>query len=126
MILRDAITLLNAEVQFTQSSQLDADIRTARASDLMSEVLADDAIPDILLTGLCNSHVIRTASVFGIKAVVFVRGRPVDQKLVDCALDENIVIITTKDSLFTSCGKLYTAGIRSVTENLKHKGTAGN
>ncbi len=126
MILRAAITLLNAEVQYTQSSQLDVDIMTARASDLMSEVLADDAVPDILLTGLCNSHVIRTASVFGIKAVVFVRGRPVDQKLVECALDENIVVMTTKDSLFTSCGKLYAAGVRSVTENLKQKGIPNN
>jgi len=126
MILRDAITLLNADVQYTQSSQLEVDIRTARASDLMSEVLADDAVPDILLTGLCNSHVIRTASVFGIKAVVFVRGRPVDQKLVECALDENIVIMATKDSLFTSCGKLYTAGVRSVTETLKNNGRSSD
>jgi len=124
MILREAVDLLKAEVQYTQSSQLEADIRTARASDLMSEVLADDAVPDILLTGLCNSHVIRTASVFGIKAVVFVRGRPVDQKLIECALDENIVVMTTKDSLFTSCGKLYTAGVRGVTENLKHRDSA--
>ncbi len=116
MILREAVDLLKAEVQYTQSSQLEADIRTARASDLMSEVLADDAVPDILLTGLCNSHVIRTASVFGIKAVVFVRGRPVDQKLIECALDENIVVMTTKDSLFTSCGKLYAAGVRGAKE----------
>ena len=125
MLLREAIDILNAEVQYTQSSQLEADIRTARASDLMSEVLADDAVPDILLTGLCNSHVIRTASVFGIKAVVFVRGRPVDQSLVDCALDENIVVMTTRDSLFTSCGKLYAAGVRGVLENLTRRGSSG-
>jgi hypothetical protein len=123
MILRDAITILNAEVQYTQNTQLEADINTARASDLMSEVLADDAVPDILLTGLCNSHVIRTASVFGIKAVVFVRGRPVDQKLIDCALDENIVVMTTRDSLFSSCGKLYAAGVRGVMENKKSAGS---
>jgi hypothetical protein len=121
MLLREAIEILNADVQYTQSAQLEAVINTARASDLMSEVLADDAIPDILLTGLCNSHVIRTASVFGIKAVVFVRGRPVDQNLVDCAVDENIVVMTTRDSLFTSCGKLYAAGVRGVLENLKLK-----
>ncbi len=117
MILRDAIQILNADVQYTLETQLEVDIKTARASDLMSEVLADDAVPDILLTGLCNSHVIRTASVFGIKAVVFVRGRPVDQKLIECALDENIVVMATRDSLFTSCGKLYAAGIRGVTEH---------
>lgn len=117
MIIRDCIEILHAEVQYTQSEQLEADVRTARASDLMSEVLTDDVAPDILLTGLCNSHVIRTASVFGIKAVVFVRGKTIDQKLIECALDENIVIMTTRDSLFTSCGKLYSAGVRSVFEN---------
>lgn len=125
MILREAVELLKADVQFTQSTQLEVDIVTARASDLMSEVLADDAVPDILLTGLCNSHVIRTASVFGIKAVVFVRGRPVDQKLIDCALDENIVVMTTRDSLFTSCGKLYAAGVRGVMENHVRRSFAG-
>ncbi len=118
MILREAIELLNAEAHYTQSGQLDIEIKTARASDFMSEVLTEEAVPDILITGLCNAHVIRTASVFGIKAVIFVRGKTCSLKMIDLAMEENIVLMTTHNSLFTTCGKLYVSGIRGATEKL--------
>jgi hypothetical protein len=114
MKLREAIEILNAEAYYARDELLEADIHTARASDLMSEVLAEDAVPDLLLTGLCNTQVVRTAMVFGIKAVVFVRGRPMGQKMIDLALQENIVLMTTPESLFSSCGKLYSSGVRGV------------
>jgi hypothetical protein len=118
MKLREAITLLESDVYCTRENLLDADILTARASDLMSEVLAQDAVPDILITGLCNAQVIRTASVFGIKAVVFVRGRTPGQKVIDLAMDENVVILTTVHSLFVSCGRLFANGVRGTARRL--------
>jgi hypothetical protein len=116
MILRETIELLNANAHFLQGDLLEAEIRTARASDLMSEVLAEDAVPDILITGLCNAQVIRTASVFGIKAVIFVRGKSCSAKMIDLAMEENVVVMTTHNSLYTTCGKLYDRGVRGVTE----------
>ena len=116
MKLRDIIEILEAEAHAPQNKHLDVDIFTARASDLMSEILADDTVPDILLTRLCNSQVVRTASVFGIKAVVVVRIRNLHQKIIDLAKEENIIIMATKGSLFTSCGKLYANGVRGVLE----------
>lgn len=116
MKLRDAIIVLESAAYCSQDELLEADILTARASDLMSEVLMEVAVPDILITGLCNVQVIRTASVFGIKAVVFVRGKTPGQKIIDLALDEKVVIIPTCHSLFVSCGRLYAAGVRGLTE----------
>jgi hypothetical protein len=116
MKLNDAITLLEADFHYNQKEQLEAEIITARASDLMSEVLVDDSVPDILLTGICNTQVIRTASVFGIKAVIFVRGKTCNQKMINLAAEENVVVMTTSYSLFTSCGKLYNNGIRGALE----------
>lgn len=116
MKLRDIISILEAEVHSPQNKHLDAEILTARASDLMSEILSDDTVPDILLTRLCNAQVIRTASVFGIKAVVVVRVRNLSQKMIDLAKEENVVILATHGSLFTSCGKLYASGVRGVLE----------
>jgi hypothetical protein len=114
MKLQEAIEILGAEAHYTRAEQLEAEIRTARASDLMSEVLAEDAVPDLLITGLCNAQVIRTASVFGIKAVIFVRGKTCNPKMIDLAMEENVVVMTTPDSLFSSCGKLYGRGVRGV------------
>ena len=82
----------------------------------MSEILAADALPDILLTGLCNTQVVRTASVFGIKAVIIVRGKTPSSGMIDMANEEEIVLASTKYGLFTSCGKLYAAGIRGIQE----------
>ncbi|HOD15537.1 MAG TPA: transcriptional regulator [Spirochaetota bacterium] len=117
MKLRDAIILLDAVVYSSRDERLDAEILTARASDLMSEVLAEDAAPDILLTGLCNAQVIRTASVFGIKAVVFVRGIIPEKKIIDLAIDENVVIMTTTHSLFVSSGLLFAGGVHGTPRN---------
>jgi hypothetical protein len=116
MILREAIELLDADVHFVHERQLEEVVMTARASDFMSEVLIEESVPDILLTGLCNAQVIRTASVFGIKAVIFVRGKKVNQQMIDLAHEEHVVLLTTDDSLYTSCGKLYMRGIRGVKE----------
>jgi hypothetical protein len=116
MKLRDVITILDSTPHWTQDDLFESDILTARASDLMSEVLTEDAVPDILLTGLCNIQVIRTASVFGIKAVVFVRGKAPSQKIIDLAQDEGVVVLTTDHSLFASCGRLYMGGVRGALE----------
>lgn len=114
MKLRESIELLNADAHFASDELLDTDITLARASDLMSEILAEDVVPDMLVTCLCNPQVVRTAMVFGIKAVVFVRGRAASQKMIDLARQENIVIMTTPESLFSTCGKLYSRGVRGV------------
>ncbi len=117
MKLREAITLLDAAVYCSRDDLLEAEILTARASDLMSEVLAEDAAPDILLTGLCNAQVIRTASVFGIKAIIFVRGIVPGKKLIDLAIDEDVVMLTTAHSLFISSGILFAGGVHGSPRN---------
>lgn len=88
------------------------DIQSAAASDLMSDILARTEIPDILLTGLNNLQVIRTSSVFGIKAVIIVRNRPMEPKLVELAKEEDITLLSTKNGLFQASGKLYEKGIK--------------
>lgn len=109
----DVIEILNAEVHFRSDDTGEKDITTASASDLMSDILASIHVPDILITGLTNAQAIRTASVFGIKIVIIVRGKLVDSKLIDLAREEEITIVSTKSTLFDSCGKLYENGLRN-------------
>ena len=108
--------MLDANAHYAQSDQMQAEIKTARASDLMSEVLTEDAIPDILITGLCNAQVIFTASDFGIKAVIFVRGKTCSAKMVDLAMEKNVVVMSTHNSLYATCGILYERGVRGISE----------
>lgn len=114
MKLSEIIKLLNAEVHHMLDDRLDTEISSALSSDLMSDVLAGVHVPDILITGLNNAQVIRTSSVFGIKAVLIVRGKSIDSKLIELSREEEIVFLSTKESMFNTSGILYQKGIRCI------------
>lgn len=114
MNLKEITDLLNAKIHYVdEENDLNTEIATAAASDLMSDVLASVNTPDLLLTGLTNAQVIRTSSVSGIKAVVIVRGKSLESKVIELAREEGIAIMTTDISLFESCGILYREGLKS-------------
>lgn len=91
----------------------DKEISGAMGADLMSDVLASVLPEAVLLTGLCNPQVIRTAIIADIKAIVFVRGKFPDPETIQLANEEDIPLITTKLGLFETCGILYQAGLSS-------------
>lgn len=106
----EIIQILNAEL-LTDETCLDIEIKSACGSDLMSDVMAYVKENVLLLTGLVNPQVIRTAEMMDIKAVVFVRGKNPGPAVVDLARDRKIAVMTTKDPMFIACGKLYHAGL---------------
>ena len=89
----------------------DLEITSACGSDLMSDVMAYVKENVLLLTGLNNPQVIRTAEMMDIRIVAFVRGKTPDENILNLAKDKGIVILTTKNPMFIACGKLYNAGI---------------
>jgi len=78
----------------------------------MSDVMAFVKDNVLLLTGLVNPQVIRTATLLDIHAVIFVRGKVPTRDMVDMANDAGIVLGGTKLPMFVSCGKIYEAGLR--------------
>ena len=112
MKIKDIIEILEAEVLFVQDNkQLDMEITSIAASDLMSTILALVNVPDLLLTGLNNSQVINTASVFGIKVVAIIRNEEVDPKVLELAKKEGIILFLTEKCMYESCGLLYSKGL---------------
>lgn len=110
MLLRDVQEILNAEV-LVGEEKLDFEVHTAFAADLMSDVLAFADSGCILLTGLTNPQVIRTADVLDIAAIVLVRGKRPPPETIRAAVDKNIPLLTTKYILFETAGRLYAKGI---------------
>jgi predicted transcriptional regulator len=96
----------------TGSSLLDVDIQSAFGADLMSDVMAFSKENVMLLTGLINPQSIRTADLMDIRVIVFVRGKNPSKEMVDEAERNGMAVITTRHSMFLSCGRLYEAGIR--------------
>ncbi|MEG1362594.1 MAG: hypothetical protein RSC69_08560, partial [Lachnospiraceae bacterium] len=74
MNLSDIKSLLNASV-LTKKCVLDQDVHSAFSSDMMSNVLAYANNKSILITGLYNAQVLRTAEMMGMACVVFIGRR---------------------------------------------------
>ncbi len=90
---------------------LDQEVESAFGSDLMSDVLAFVDKKVLLLTGLVNPQVVRTAEMMDITAIVFVRGKCPDENVIELAKAKDMVIITTEHSMYVASGKLYSNGL---------------
>lgn len=112
MKLTQLIKVVNGKL-LTDETREDTEIAGAMGADLMSDVLASVKPEAVLLTGLCNPQVIRTAIIADIHAIVFVRGKQPDIETLELANEENIPLITTEFGLFETCGILHKAGLPS-------------
>lgn len=114
MLLSDIKSVLNAEILSGETSaELEKkEIHTACGCDLMSDVLAFVKDQSLLLTGLINAQVIRTAEMMDIVAVCFVRGKTPPEDVIELAKEKDITILTTTHPLYAACGMLYAEGLR--------------
>jgi len=110
MKLREIISILEAEV-LAGGENLDLNILSACGADLMSDVMACVKDSVLLLTGLVNPQVVRTAEMMDIKVIVFVRGKNPGQNIIDLAKEKGITVLATKYPMFIACGKLYSSGL---------------
>ncbi|MHC4121096.1 MAG: DRTGG domain-containing protein [Planctomycetota bacterium] len=115
MTLEDVKRILEAEV-VACGELLHRDVRMACGSDLMSDVLAFVKPECLLLTGLTNPQVVRTAEMADLGSVCFVRGKKPDEQTVKLAKSKKIPLLMTPLSMFESCGRLYKEGVGSCFE----------
>jgi hypothetical protein len=94
--------------------QADTEVAGGGGADLMEDILAAVAKGAVLLTGLTTEHVIRTAKVAGVSAIVFVRGKSPPKSTLDLAKSFKMPVLLTHDSLFVACGRLYMNGLRGL------------
>jgi predicted transcriptional regulator len=91
---------------------LDREVKTGCGSDMMSDVLAYVKDQSVLLTGMCNMQVIRTAEMMDIVCIVFVRDKRPNEAMIELAKQRGIPILCSGHRLFSACGILYEKGIR--------------
>lgn len=103
--------LLDAEIYAGRDAVPQMEVMEACGSDLMSDVLAFVKEQGLLLTGLQNLQVVRTAEMMDMEAIVFVRGKVPTQEMVDVAEAKGIVLMTTELPMFAACGLLYSNGL---------------
>lgn len=110
MKVKQIIEIVNGKF-LVLSHDLDYDVDTACGADLMSDVMAFYEGNSVLITGLVNLQVIRTAEMMDIKVIVFVRGKKPNSQMISLANELGITIIITNDLMYVTCGKLYSNGL---------------
>ena len=110
MKILEIIKLLDCQV-LVGKDYLDKEVKAGCGCDLMSDVLAFITPDSILLTGLNNPQVIRTAEIAEIRAICFVRGKQPAKLMIDLAKEKEIILLNTSLTLFEACGKLYMNGL---------------
>ena len=112
MTVAEAVKILDG--QFFWGQELgNMEICSACGADLMSDVMAFVKDKVLLMTGLVNPQVIRTAELLDIHCIIFVRGKTPSKDMIEMAEQAEIILGGTKLSMFLSCGKLYEAGLKT-------------
>ena len=117
MTLREVKEILEAEV-IVGHDRLDMEIKEAGCADLMSDALFFCKAGSLLLTGLTNAHIVRTADVLDLAAIVVVRGKRPFSETITLAEELQMPILVTKLLLFESVGRLYARGIVSCIQKV--------
>ena len=112
MTIAEAVKILDGQF-FIGESEANKIVNSACGADLMSDVMAFVKERVLLLTGLVNPQVIRTAELLDIQAIIFVRGKTPGKDMIEMAEEAGIVLAGSKLSMYISCGKLYEAGLKA-------------
>ena len=111
MKISDILSILDARL-LTEGTDLEREVHTACGSDMMSDVLAFVKDQSVLITGLNNPQVVRTADMMDMICIVFVRGKTPDAGILALAEERGMAILCTDHTMFTACGLLYAHGLR--------------
>lgn len=112
MRLREVLGVIDGKI-ISEGADLDIEVQMGCGADLMSDVLAFTHADTLLLTGLTNPQVVRTADMAGIRAIVFVRGKLPPPETRALANEKGLPLLASKYTLFETAGLLYQAGLPS-------------
>ena len=110
MKLQQVSEILQAKI-LTKAPWEENEVHSACGCDLMSDVLAFVKDQALLLTGLANPQVVRTAEMMDIKTIVFVRGKVPQATVLELAEEMGITVMSTNYPLYVACGELYKNGL---------------
>ena len=110
MKLSEVLRIIEGRV-ISKNVDLEQEVQMGSGADLMSDVLAFTQEGTLLMTGLTNPQVVRTAEMASIKAIVFVRGKLPPAETIALAEDKGIPLLASRYTMFETCGRLFKAGL---------------
>ncbi len=111
MTLAEVLSVIEGRL-ISSNADLSQEIAMACGADLMSDVLAFTHAGTLLMTGLTNPQVVRTAEMAGILAIVFVRGKLPPPETIALAEEKGIPLLASKYTMYETCGRLFQTGLK--------------
>ncbi|MBO4794646.1 MAG: hypothetical protein J5547_01050 [Clostridia bacterium] len=110
MKISEVAKVLDARI-LCGAENADKEVCSACGSDMMSDVLAYVKNQAVLLTGLVNPQVIRTAEMMDMVCIVFVRSKDPSDDMLKLAERAGIVVMKSEYRMYEACGLLYSNGL---------------
>ncbi len=110
MKLREIVGIVGGTI-LTKQAELDLEILSCGASDLMSDVLSFMKPGSLLLTGLIHPQSVRTAEMAVRAAIVVVRGKTPGPEVIGLADELGIPLIASPYGMYEISGRLFKAGL---------------
>ena len=115
MKLQEIAELLKARV-LSSEHMLETEVQNAFCCDMMSDVLAFATNQSVLITGLLNPQVVRTAMMMDMHCIVFINGKEPTPEIVSLADANDIVVMVSDESMFRAAGRLFDTGLLNTEE----------
>ena len=122
MTLGEMRDILDAE-SLVGDDCMNIEVRDAFAADLLSDVLAFATEGTLLITGITNPQVVRTAEMLELIGIVFVRGKKPDEGVIKLAQLKKVPLLSTHYIMFETCGRLYKGGLAGCVKRVGDDGT---
>ena len=110
MTIREIAERIDAVV-YAEPEQMEEDLVGAFASDMMSDVLAFGEGHAVLVTGLLNPQIVRTAHMLDMSCIIIVRGKKATEEIKTLAEQNHIALLETKLTMYEASGRLYEGGL---------------
>jgi predicted transcriptional regulator len=104
--LAEVLSIIEGKL-ISADADLSQEVAMACGADLMSDVLAFTHTGTLLMTGLTNPQVVRTAEMAGIVAIVFVRGKLPPPETIALAQEKGIPLLASRYTMYETCGRIY-------------------
>ncbi|MCK9254662.1 MAG: serine kinase [Bacteroidales bacterium] len=105
MLLKDIIEKL--ELKVLNLANQDIDVKDAYASDLLSDVMGKAKTGQIWVTLQTHKNVSAICSLKDLAAVIIIGNGKPDDDMLEHAKLEDVCVLSTAESCFDICGKLY-------------------
>ena len=111
MKLGQIIEMLGARAlnEFNHAREVEYGFETALLSDVLAHAKPHTTL---ILTGIINPQVVRTAEMVDAAGIVFVRDKMPDDSTIRLAEETGIPLVVTRLGMFEACGKLFAAGVK--------------